>query len=389
MDNILNTYLSYLSKLNEDKNYKPNTEENTAIYNVNNDPNYADLLKDLKGIEDVNEKKKIVVKYIANEELKNSKSVKELVSKVYGINVEDIDSVKLDNGSEIFAFYDEKIGRKRLLENLDSNSLVQRLKEVQNNNEEFQSSDYKKNSGDILKDQATKNNNRQELQMIEIDDYISHPEKYSSIDKDKQEIINKVINSKDRLEIKYINVDNNVMLTKDNRIIEISKTSDGELVFDEPIKWKNNVDEMDNEEKLEDAAKTGEISETTDYNVDYSVEENDFEDEPEFVSSEEIESEINAQNLEFEESPEEIKGKIKEYYEDPNKINNIEDEKKKSFFEKMVNEVFAVRKTEYEKKKQQKKEMIYKNTNGSEGFVNLIFVSILLLFLAFVLFIGF
>ena len=131
-------------------------------------------------------------------------------------------------------------------------------------------------------------------------------------------------------------------------------------MFVEPTKWKNNVDEMSNEDKVNENNQYSEDTLEQGEEENNEIEENDFEDEPEFVSSEEIQSEINAQNLVFEESPEEIRDKIKEYYEDPSKMNNIDSENKKSFYEKMVNEVFAVRKAEYEKKKEQKRSMIYK-----------------------------
>ncbi|OKZ83543.1 MAG: hypothetical protein BHW07_00975 [Clostridium sp. CAG_433_25_7] len=51
---------------------------------------------------------------------------------------------------DLFSFYDPKIGRKRLLENPSDGTLVEFLKEEQNNNEDFQSNDYKANSTAIL-----------------------------------------------------------------------------------------------------------------------------------------------------------------------------------------------------------------------------------------------
>ncbi|MBO6195807.1 MAG: hypothetical protein J6O56_05665 [Bacilli bacterium] len=384
-NNILYIYLNYLSKINSDKNYVPNTEENTAIYNITNDVKYADLMNQLKGITDFNSKKKIIIDYIAEEEMKKSKGNKDLISKIYGVNIENIDSVKLDNGKEVFAFYDEKIGRKRLIENLGEESLMENLKEVQNNNIEFQTNDYKKNSENILKSQAEQNNNRQELKMVDINEYISHPENYGVLDEDTRSIINKVYNSKDDLKIKYINVENKVLLTEDHKVIEISKTKDGNYVLNQPIKWQQNVDEVDNEIKVEENEKN--VDDV--YENDYSIDSNSFEDEPEFISAEEIESEIKASNISLPYSTEEIKDKIKKYYDNPIEMENIEDESEKSFFNRMVNEIYAIRKTNYEKKKEQKMSMVYKNTDlNNSGFVNLIFISILLLFLAFVLFIG-
>ena len=386
----LETYLKYLDNKSKDNEYVPTSEENTAIYNISNDVQYINLYNQIKGIDDYDSKRKIVSAYKTEQELKKAKNPKDLISKIYGINVEDIESLKLNNGKEVFTFYDTKQGRKRIIENLGQESLVSQLKEIQNNNIEFQGKDYKKNSNDILANEAEKNNNRQEFKMVEIDDYINHPENYGTLDNDTRTIIEKLSEAKETLQIRYINIENKVGLTKDNRVIEIAKNQDGDFVFVEPTKWKNNVDEMSNEDKVKENNQYSEDTLEQGEEENNEIEENDFEDEPEFVSSEEIQSEINAQNLVFEESPEEIRDKIKEYYEDPSKMNNIDSETKKSFYEKMVNEVYAVRKAEYEKKKEQKRSMIYKNPDlNSNGFVNLIFVSILLLFLAFILFLGF
>ena len=386
----LEAYLKYLDNKSKDNEYVPTSEENTAIYNISNDVQYINLYNQIKGIDDYDSKIKIVSAYKTEQELKKAKNPKDLISKIYGINVEDIESLKLNNGKEVFTFYDTKQGRKRIIENLGQESLVSQLKEIQNNNIEFQGKDYKKNSNDILANEAEKNNNRQEFKMVEIDDYINHPENYGTLDNDTRTIIEKLSKAKETLKIKYINIENKVGLTKDNRVIEIAKNQDGDFVFVEPTKWKNNVDEMSNEDKVNENNQYSEDTLEQGEEENNEIEENDFEDEPEFVSSEEIQSEINAQNLVFEESPEEIRDKIKEYYEDPSKMNNIDSETKKSFYEKMVNEVYAVRKAEYEKKKEQKRSMIYKNPDlNSNGFVNLIFVSILLLFLAFILFLGF
>ena len=386
----LETYLKYLDNKSKDNEYVPTSEENTAIYNISNDVQYINLYNQIKGIDDYDSKRKIVSAYKTEQELKKAKNPKDLISKIYGINVEDIESLKLNNGKEVFTFYDTKQGRKRIIENLGQESLVSKLKEIQNNNIEFQGKDYKKNSNDILANEAEKNNNRQEFKMVEIDDYINHPENYGTLDNDTRTIIEKLSEAKETLQIRYINIENKVGLTKDNRVIEIAKNQDGVFVFVEPTKWKNNVDEMSNEDKVNENNQYSEDTLEQGEEENNEIEENDFEDEPEFVSSEEIQSEINAQNLVFEESPEEIRDKIKEYYEDPSKMNNIDSENKKSFYEKMVNEVYAVRKAEYEKKKEQKRSMIYKNPDlNSNGFVNLIFVSILLLFLAFILFLGF
>lgn len=384
-DNIVNIYLNYLSKVNYDKNYVPNIEENTAIYNVTHDVIYSDLINQLNQVNDFESKKNILTMYIAKEEAKNIKNGKDAISKIFGVNIEDIDSVRLENGKDVYAFYDKQLGRKRLIESLNEDSLIERLKEIQNNNEKYQTDDYKKNSEEILKNQAMNNNNRHEFKMVDVNDYITHPENYGVLDEDSQTILNRINNAKDDLRIKYINIENKVLLTEDNKVLEISKTNDGSFVFNEPKKWKNNVDEVDNKEKVNEEEK--EISNSED--VDVSIESNEFEDEPEFISAEEIEEEIRIQKVILKGNTNEIMDKIKYYYNNPIEIDAIEDESEKVFYNRMVNEVYAVRKAQYEKKKAQTMAMTYRNPDlNNNGFVNLIFISIILLFLAFVLFIG-
>ena len=75
----------------------------------------------------------------------------EVISKTFGVDINDIEHKYLNSGKEIFSFYDSKIGRKRLLENPSDGTLVEFLKEEQNNNADFQSNDYKANSTAILK----------------------------------------------------------------------------------------------------------------------------------------------------------------------------------------------------------------------------------------------
>ena len=67
---------------------------------------------------------------------------------------------------------------------------------------------------------------------------------------------------------------------------------------------------------------------------------------------------------------------------------DIENDIEKEFYEKMVNEVYAVRKASLEKKnKNVRKLTLYNPEISSYGFANLFFITILLLFLALVIFV--
>lgn len=70
MDKNLNTYLEYIQKKEQDVNYFPTAEENTAIYEIENDPSYADLANSLLAAQSYQEALAIVNQYVKEDEYK-------------------------------------------------------------------------------------------------------------------------------------------------------------------------------------------------------------------------------------------------------------------------------------------------------------------------------
>ena len=174
-----------------------------------------------------------------------------------------------------------------------------------------------------------------------------------------------------------------VLLTENNDIIEMTKDENDNIILSTPSKWKSNISEVSNEDKVNEQYYDDEISSDE---IDTTIESNNFEDEPEFISAEDIESELSVQNLNLT-NINEVKNNIIHYYNNPEKIEDIEDLIEKAFYEKMVNEIYAVRKSEYEKKKQRTMSMTL--SNNDYGFVNIILISILLIFLTFMIYVTF
>lgn len=174
MEDIIKTYIEYLDKIKKDPSYEATTNENDLLYNINNNPKYTDIIKAINNAPSSN-RIGILQNYLFEEETKKLTN-EELVSKIYGINVTNIENFKLNNDVDIFTFYDERLGRKRIIENLGRESLISQLKNSQELNVDYQTNDYEKNANNILVDRALENSNRQELNMIDINDYIAHPD---------------------------------------------------------------------------------------------------------------------------------------------------------------------------------------------------------------------
>lgn len=153
-----------------------NTEEKEAILEVNNlcktDLEFNEMVNKLKGSFSDETRMNMLNDYLNQKELKEAKSNEEVISKTFGVDINDIEHKYLNSGKEIFSFYDSKIGRKRLLENPSDGTLVEFLKEEQNNNEDFQSNDYKANSTAILNEKLKEKNI--ELKMVYIGDLNDH-----------------------------------------------------------------------------------------------------------------------------------------------------------------------------------------------------------------------
>ncbi len=361
--NILRTYYNYLCNKEKNNDYTPSIDENTAIYNLTQDVIYSKLNEKLNSVDDIGSKKKIVNTYIQELEIK---SEEDAISKIYGVNIKNIDNFKLNNSVEVFAFYDDKIGRKRLIENIDNKSLTKQLKETQEFNPEFQTVDYEKNSNEILKTKAWNNSNRQELKMVDINDYIEYPGNYGSLTEDTTKILEILVKFKDK--IRYFNIDHKIALTKDNEVLELSKTEEGTFVINKPKKYESNIEEIENKEE--------DVEVLEDEKIEEQEEENE---EIEIITEQEIKDELIIERVQTNEKISEIKYNIKKYYKDPSLMNDIKDESKKKFYEKLAG-IYAERVAKQKKKAENVKRLTYKKMDlDTKGSISLIFLSILLL----------
>ena len=69
MDENLKRYENFVERMIADPNYVPSTDENTAIYNIENDVKYADLRNEVIGCQSYEEILSVLKKYVKDDEL--------------------------------------------------------------------------------------------------------------------------------------------------------------------------------------------------------------------------------------------------------------------------------------------------------------------------------
>lgn len=302
---------------------------------------------------------------------------KEEISRIFGIDISEIEHKRLDTGLEIFAFYDKKLGRKRFIENPEnSKSLTQQLKEIQNTDEYYQGEkDYKDNATSMLKTFPY------ELELIDIVDINDYETRINGLEERERLKLNKLLSNKDINEIRYINLENSLALSKDGSIIESVITENKilpdseEVKLETPKEYNYNIDEMSSQEKENDDLEN-ELSEGKNDNTQ-EITFNDLEDIPELIEAELAQKYYRTITKE---ELNKIKTNIIQYYKNPDLMINLE-EKERVFYEKFVS--ILSNKIEARKSKSSQIQYTYEEKNG--GFLNIIFISIIVIILVLII----
>lgn len=182
--------------------------------------------------------------------------IEELIKKEYGLDLVNIDHMKLQSGIDVIAFYDDKIGRKRIIDYSNAKSLVEEFTNIQNSNKNFQTDNFQNNTDLIAKAEATKNINK-ELDMIDINraknEYFELMKRVKDNDPTKIQSINEIIKEAEKRNIKFINFENMIALDENGNIIESfynSKTDKYEL--ETPEKIDTSVNSVDNKSSIDE-----------------------------------------------------------------------------------------------------------------------------------------
>ena len=347
-----------------------NAEEKRAILEVNNlcktDPEFNEMVNKLKGSFSDETRMNMLNDYLNQKELKEAKSNEEVISKTFGVDINDIEHKYLNSGKEIFSFYDPKIGRKRLLENPSDGTLVEFLKEEQNNNEDFQSNDYKANSTAILNEKLKEKNI--ELKMIYIGDLNDHQKEIDNLEEKKKKCLDEILKNKEKLGVVYVNLEDIVALDKDGKIIEGAYNDEKQKAEVQSPKGANyRAQEISNENSnVSSNENNGDSYATDNTNVN---EFNEFEDIPDIISAEGIDPAMR----------EEVAANLKKYYKNPDAMLALAP-LEREYYEKLV----GILSEKIELKKENKQVMTLKNPDNKWGFSNIVLLSIIAIALAIV-----
>lgn len=347
-----------------------NAEEKRAILEVNNlcktDPEFNEMVNKLKGSFSDESRMNILNDYLDQKELKEAKTNEEVISKTFGVDINDIEHKYLNSGKEIFSFYDPKIGRKRLLENPSDGTLVEFLKEEQNNNEDFQSNDYKANSTAILNEKLKEKNI--ELKMVYIGDLNDHQKEIDNLEEKKKKCLDEILKNKEKLGVVYVNLEDIVALDKDGKIIEGAFNEEKQKAEVQSPKEANyRAQEISNENSNVSSNENNGESYATD---NTSVNEfNEFEDIPDIINAEGIEPARR----------EEVAENLKKYYKNPDAMLALTP-LEREYYEKLV----GILSEKIELKKENKQVITLKNPDNKWGFSNIVLLSIIAIALAIV-----
>ena len=263
----------------------------------------------------------------------NMDELKSYYEKQYGITIDNIELKKLSNGSNLVAFYDPKLGRKRLI-------------------------DY---------------NSSTELNMIDIDSFRAN---YNEIIKRipaneqyKVAMINKLLNQSESREYKYIDLENMTALDNKGNIVEASLNRENEV----QVGMTNSYETTTTIEEQTEEPKT-EIVETSQNTI--------IEDAQDFRKV--VEEEMEKHHIQG--SLEEEYNKVMQYSNDMTKLeddyaNKLIDDNKYDFY-KVCAEAYVNSKTLENVKN---KSLVYGPQSGFVSILIIAYIAIMISILALLL----
>lgn len=239
--------------------------------------------------------RELVLNEFFDEKTESSQKEEEVIAQTFGVDATKIAHKLLDNGKEVFSFYDSKLGKEILLEN-DKNGkpLIEQLKEIQAENEKYQSSDEETNANDILRDK--RNHEHLELQFLSKEeiDGSSLGKSMSEVDYKKLQYL---LDHYQEYHIQGINLENMIYLDDNHVLHEVVINSKNDIAVAIP----DSVVSAHNESSYESIGSEDEDS--NDEIIPGEVEEDSFES-----------------------LDDEIKEQVIFYYENPQELDKIESE---------------------------------------------------------------
>lgn len=338
-------------------------EEQQLINDINNytliNEDFKKLINSMNNASPI-ERENLAKKYLEQlEEPVESASLEEQeISKTFGIDISNIEHKFLNNGNEIFYFYDLKLNREVVLQNNKyGKNLVEQLKELQQENELFQTSNNELNTNNILEQQINKSDI--ELKMVTLNEIRNNQNIVNSLKEEDYNKLNYLINNYVYLNIKCINLENLIYIDNNNKLREVVYDKEKDRYYTDEPKTANYQEETQNIE----TTNLNHIEETVDnYNENYNIEDKK-----------------NYENESFDELPEEVKEQTKIYYDYPEILEKIADTDQQKQWQHYVD--LYTQKLEQEKNMQNqdkpKQKVKTGNLNKKAGYVDALLLSLI------------
>ena len=153
-----------------------------------------------------------------HKEQKEELSEEEIISKKYGINVDSIEHIKLNDGKEYYHFYDIRLNKDIVLkQSSDNKNMSEELKKVQEGLSSAQGADEKENGEEAFRYQRMHTNN--EIDLYSVEELTNRPEILGRLDAEQMKEVLVLLKNKDILNIKEINPETGIAIDDRHKVI--------------------------------------------------------------------------------------------------------------------------------------------------------------------------
>lgn len=362
-------YVNLYNQFQNNPNMQFSNEQLNLINEVHKEAQTNTLLANFlssTAISNETERMRALNEYLTEQEIKKQVKEEKVIAETYGIDVSKIQHKYLDNGKEIFYFYDMKLGRNVVLENKkEGKTLVEQLKQMQVENEKYRVGNNEQNTYQMLSDQQNQDN--AEMKMIPINEVQNHLSRLQNMSVEDVQKFHFLIKNAEDKGIGYINIENVFGIDQYGKIQEVKYDKEkDEFIISEPTSANYNEENITTSDRIDDS-----YTETEQYNNLQS----DFEDQPEIETLDE-----------YEQLSDDIKEQVQVYYEYPELLEMLpeEDQKKwKKYIE--IYEQKLAKEQELQNQQNKPKQYVYKKEEKKAGFADVLLLSLITGFLGGVL----
>lgn len=309
----ISKYVELLNQYKSDNSIIFNTEQMNLINEINKEAmqnkelyELIDKIKKSNFQEQIN----LINEFYSETELNNSldeENIEQEIERTFGIDIENIHHHFLDNGNEIFYFYDIKLNRNVVLENKkDGKSLVEQLKEMQSQNELYQSENNVQNTNNMLEYMRQ---NDMEMKMIDINEVHNYTNQLNNLNEEQTKKLRTLIASAKDMNIKYINIENMLGIDENHRLLEVTHDKEKDIY--------NVVQPNEGIYKEQDINTSDRIDTNYSEQEQLNALQNEYEDKPEIESIDDLD--------------EETLNQVETYYNYPELLNQLPDSERKKW----------------------------------------------------------